>query len=261
MQSKGEGRRQIHEGLGHRRRATGHAVVAMMILSAMMACGQGGNGTNGGRAAGDSATANVAENTPDPAKERSGVSNGTSRVIILGTSLTAGLGLDPEKAYPAVMQQLADSAGVPVRIVNAGLSGETSAGALRRAAWVLDQPADVVLLEVGANDGLRGVDPDSTYANLIRLVDSVRTHQPAAKVALVQMEAPTNLGPKYTRAFHDAYGRAAKDRGVALLPFLLEGVAGEATLNQGDGIHPNQEGARRVALTMWNGLRPLLPPN
>ena len=133
VQAKGEGRLRHRVGSVVRRNAKSHALMAMMCLGAVMACGQGGNGTNGGGAAGDS-SGTVAENTPDSAKGRSGVSERTPRVIILGTSLTAGLGLDPEKAYPAVMQQLADSAGVPVRIVNAGLSGETSAGALRRAA-------------------------------------------------------------------------------------------------------------------------------
>ena len=114
-------------------------------------------------------------------------------MVLLGTSLTAGLGLDPEVAYPALLQRKADSAGYAVRIVNAGLSGETSAGALRRAGWVLDQPAALVVLEVGANDGLRGVDPDSTYANIVALVQVVRTQRPEAGVVLVQMEAPTNL--------------------------------------------------------------------
>ncbi|WP_373064216.1 arylesterase [Gemmatimonas sp.] len=181
-----------------------------------------------------------------------------SRVVFLGTSLTAGLGLDPEKAYPALLQQMADSAGFAVRIVNAGLSGETSAGALRRAGWVLDQPASLVVLEVGANDGLRGVDPDSTYANIVALVRVVRTQRPEAGVALVQMEAPTNFGGSYTTRFHQAYVRAAKETGVPLLPFLLEGVAGDARLNQADGIHPNPEGSQRVADTVWRGLAPLL---
>ncbi|QJR34664.1 arylesterase [Gemmatimonas groenlandica] len=182
----------------------------------------------------------------------------SARVVLLGTSLTAGLGLDPEKAYPALLQQKADSAGYAVRIVNAGLSGETSAGALRRAGWVLDQPAALVVLEVGANDGLRGVDPDSTYANIVALVKVVRTQRPEADVALVQMEAPTNLGGSYTTRFHEAYPRAAKVTGVTLLPFLLEGVAGDARLNQADGIHPNPEGSKRVAETVWRGLSPLL---
>ena len=178
--------------------------------------------------------------------------------MLLGTSLTAGLGLPPEQAYPALLQEKADSAGLGVRIVNAGLSGETSAGALRRAAWVLDQPAALVVLEVGANDGLRGVDPDSTFANLVKLVETVKARQPAARLALVQMEAPTNLGPAYTRRFHEVYGRAAKQTGIPLWPFLLDGVAGVARLNQGDGIHPNAVGARVVATTVWKAMEPAL---
>ncbi len=230
----------------------------MAVAALLMAAGTAMACSDGAAARADSTGAAAsarAENTPDNAKEPA---SRAPRLVILGTSLTAGLGLPPEKAYPSVLQALADSAGVPVRIVNAGLSGETSAGALRRAGWVLDQPADVVVLEVGANDGLRGVDPDSTYANLLGLIDSVRTQQPGARVALVQMEAPTNLGPQYTRAFHEAYVKAAAARQVPLLPFLLEGVAGVAALNQGDGIHPNAEGARRVAATLWTGIRPLL---
>lgn len=180
------------------------------------------------------------------------------RVVVLGTSLTAGLGLDPDSAWPALVQRMADSAGVNVQIVAAGLSGETSAGALRRADWVLSESADVVVLEVGANDGLRGVDPDTTRATLIALVERVRTTLPAATVALVQMEAPPNLGADYTRRFRAAYTEAAAATGVRLLPFLLEGVAGESTLNQADGIHPNERGSRVVAATMWQALRPLV---
>ena len=180
------------------------------------------------------------------------------RMVLLGTSLTAGLGLSPDAAYPALLQQKIDSAGYPVAVVGAGLSGETSAGALRRAAWVLDQPAALVVLEVGANDGLRGVDPDSTKANLIALIAAVHQEQPKAQVLLVQMEAPTNLGKTYTTRFHDVYGEVAKETGTTLLPFLLDGVAGVAALNQGDGIHPNAEGSKRVADTMWKGLEPVL---
>ncbi len=178
--------------------------------------------------------------------------------MILGTSLTAGLGLDPSNAYPTLLQRKADSAGFRVDIVNAGLSGETSAGALRRAAWVLDQPAALIVLEVGANDGLRGVDPDSTYANLVALVGEIRKAQPAARLLLVQMEAPTNLGRDYTSRFHAAYERVARDARVPLLPFLLDGVAGVARLNQADGIHPNVEGSKIVAQTMWTAMRPTL---
>jgi acyl-CoA thioesterase-1 len=179
-------------------------------------------------------------------------------MVLLGTSLTAGLGLDPAVAYPALLQEKIDSAGYPVAVVGAGLSGETSAGALRRAAWVLDQPAAVIVLEVGANDGLRGVDPDSTKANLLALIKIVRTEQPNARVVLVQMEAPTNFGRAYTTKFHNAYEEVASETGVTLLPFLLDGVAGVPRLNQGDGIHPNAEGSVMVANTMWKGLAPIL---
>jgi acyl-CoA thioesterase-1 len=177
-------------------------------------------------------------------------------VVLFGTSLTAGLGLDPAVAYPALLQEKADSAGYRVELVNAGLSGETSAGALRRAEWVLDQPAAAVVLEVGANDGLRGVNPDSTYANLVALVRIIRRDQPAARVLLVQMEAPTNLGREYTTRFHATYARVARESGIPLLPFLLDGVAGNAALNQADGIHPNPAGSRIVANTMWKALAP-----
>ena len=197
---------------------------------------------------GDQATSDAPPAT-NPAARR--------RVVLLGTSLTAGLGLDPERAYPALLQRKADSAGFHITIVNAGLSGETSAGALRRAGWVLDQPAAAVVLEVGANDGLRGVDPDSTRANIIALIGTIRREQPAAKVLLVQMEAPTNLGRDYTVRFREAYTQAAKATGATLLPFLLDGVAGVARLNQSDGIHPNAEGSQRVADTMWKALAPV----
>ena len=187
-----------------------------------------------------------------------GTPAGRKRIILLGTSLTAGLGLDPGVAYPALLQQQIDSAGLPFVLVNAGLSGETSAGALRRARWVLDQPAAMVVLEVGANDGLRGVDPDTTYANLVALIRTVHAVQPAAQVLLVQMEAPTNLGARYTARFHAAYTRAAQETKTPLLPFLLLGVAGDPRYNQADGIHPNVVGSRRVAATMWGALAPRL---
>jgi acyl-CoA thioesterase I len=180
------------------------------------------------------------------------------RVVVLGTSLTAGLGLDPDSAWPALVQRTADSLGVRVRIDAAGLSGETSAGALRRAEWVLREPADLIVLEVGANDGLRGVNPDTTQETLVALVERVRAAQPSARIALVQMQAPPNLGSRYTASFQSAYREAARRTGVPLLPFLLDGVAGEPSLNQADGIHPNEAGSRVVAATMWRALAPLL---
>jgi len=175
------------------------------------------------------------------------------RVVILGTSLTAGYGLDdPEHdAYPAALQHIADSLDVPVTIVPAGLSGETSAGALRRADWLLQQPADVFVIETGANDGLRGLDPDSTVANIRGLIAKVRAARPAARIVLVQMEAPTNLGAAYTKTFHGIFPKVAAQSNVTLAPFLLDSVAGIASLNQRDGIHPTPVGARKAARNLW----------
>jgi acyl-CoA thioesterase-1 len=180
------------------------------------------------------------------------------RIVFIGTSLTAGLGLDPDSAYPALVERKADSAGTPITVVNAGVSGETSAGALRRVDWVLGDAADVIVVETGANDGLRGQSPDALRRNLEQIVGRARTLHPRARVALGQMEAPPNFGAAYTRRFHDAYPAAARSTGAVLLPFLLEGVAGESRLNQPDGIHPNEEGARRVATTVWRALAPLV---
>jgi acyl-CoA thioesterase-1 len=179
-------------------------------------------------------------------------------VLIVGTSLTAGLGLDPDQAYPALLQQKIDSAGLPFTVRNAGLSGETSAGALRRLDWLLRGPVDVFVLETGANDGLRGLDPDSLRANIEATMGKVKRERPNARICLVQMEAPPNMGPAYARAFHDVYPRAARAAGATLLPFLLDSVAGRPGLNQADGIHPNVRGERIVAATVWRGLEPVL---
>ena len=185
--------------------------------------------------------------------------NDRRTILFVGTSLTAGLGLDPEQAYPALIGEKIDSAGLPYRVVNAGMSGETSAGALRRIDWVLrNTPADFVVIETGANDGLRALPVDSTRANIRAIIDRVRAARPSARLALVQMEAPPNLGADYTSAFRAMFPAVARETGVTLIPFLLEGVAGEARLNQPDGIHPNIEGERVVAENVWRAIRPLL---
>ncbi|MEO6444207.1 MAG: arylesterase [Gemmatimonadaceae bacterium] len=194
----------------------------------------------------------------DSVMDRAARTDSRARVLVVGTSLTAGLGLDPTTAYPAVLQRMADSAGYAVQVVNAGLSGETSAGALRRLEWLLREPAALVMVETGANDGLRGVDIDSTRANLVAIVRTVKAALPGAPVLLLQMEAPPNLGPGYTRRFRENYPAVARSEGAALLPFLLEGVAGVRALNQGDGIHPTVEGSRRVARNLWPFLEPHL---
>jgi acyl-CoA thioesterase-1 len=152
---------------------------------------------------------------------------------------------------------MADSAGYSLAIQNAGLSGETSAGALRRIDWLLRDDFDLVVIETGANDGLRGLDVDSTRANLRAIVRRVKAELPRARVALVQMEAPPNLGARYTAAFRESFATVAREEGITLFPFLLDGVGGVASLNQRDGIHPNVEGAQRVAANLWPALREL----
>lgn len=179
------------------------------------------------------------------------------RILFLGTSLTAGLGLEPDSAYPAVIHRLATKDGYAVDVINAGLSGETSAGALRRADWLMSQPLAVVVIETGANDGLRGLDPDSTAANITALIAKVRAAQPQAAVVLAQMEAPTNLGPAFQRRFRAVFPSVARATGVRLLPFLLDGVGGRPELNQDDGIHPTAAGARKVAANVYKSLRPV----
>lgn len=185
--------------------------------------------------------------------------DGRVRVLFVGTSLTAGLGLDPEQAYPAAIQAIADSASYRIQVVNAGLSGETSAGALRRVDWLLrDNPPQVVVIETGANDGLRGLLPDTTQANITGIITKVRATNPDARILLAQMEAPPNLGPQYTRRFRDVFLTVAADQAVTLIPFFLDGVAGVPTMNQADGIHPTAEGAQLAARNMWRTLAPVL---
>jgi acyl-CoA thioesterase-1 len=235
--------------------ATVAFAAAALVFAGAVACGK----TDGtGKATTDSGTS-TAKSTQDSTSAATGQTAGAraARVVILGTSLTAGLGLDPSDAYPAILQQMADSAKLNVSIVNAGLSGETSAGALRRSTWVLDQPAAAVVLEVGANDGLRGVNPDSTQANIEALAGVIRGKYPEARIVLVQMEAPPNFGTDYTTRFHNAYSRASKNSNIDLIPFLLDSVAGVASLNQGDGIHPNKAGAKIVARNVFRALQPV----
>ena len=182
----------------------------------------------------------------------------TRAVVFLGTSLTAGLGLDPDHAYPAVVQQKIDSAGLKYTVVNAGVSGESSAGAVRRIDWILRQPPAVLVIETGANDGLRGQDPDSLKANIQLMIDRVRQLSPSTRIILAGMEALPNLGADYTRRFRAIYPALAAANHVALIPFLLDGVAGVDSLNQQDGIHPTDAGARLVANNVWRVLGPVL---
>ena len=179
-------------------------------------------------------------------------------VLFVGTSLTAGYGLDVTEAYPAVIQQKLDAAGLGYRVVNAGVSGETSAGALRRMDWLLRQQVALLVLETGANDGLRGQDPEATRANIQAVFDRARRQEPPPRLALVAMEALPNYGEEYRRQFRDIYPELAEANDAILVPFFLEGVAGDPELNQPDGIHPTAEGHRIVADNIWKILKPLL---
>lgn len=180
-------------------------------------------------------------------------------IVILGTSLTAGFGLaDPDQSYPSELQRIIDSAGFHYHVVNAGVSGESSAGALRRIGWVLSKPPAVLIIETGANDGLRGQSTDSLRQNIAEIVDSARRLAPGAQLVLAGMEAMPNLGFTYVQRFHAVYPSLAASEHIPLVPFLLKGVAGVDTLNQPDGIHPNPAGARIVARNVWNVLQPLL---
>ena len=193
----------------------------------------------------------VAASPPDTSAQR-------PAILFLGTSLTAGYGIDPGQAFPALIQQKIDAAGLRYRVINAGVSGETSAGALRRVDWLLQQPASVLVVETGANDGLRGLSPDSLRSNLKAILVRTRELQPAARLVLVGMRIPPNYGRAYTREFEAIYPELAQESGATLVPFLLEDVGGLAALNQPDGVHPTAEGQRRMAETVWRYLEPVL---
>ncbi len=180
------------------------------------------------------------------------------QIVFMGTSLTAGLGLEADQAFTALIAKRIDSLGLNYAVRNAGVSGETSAGALRRIPWVLRDTVDVFVLETGANDGLRGLGVDSMRANITAILDSVRHAWPHAALFLAEMNAPPNLGARYTSAFHEAFVDLSRKNGATLIPFLLNGVAGNASLNQNDGIHPNVEGERIVADNVWRTLAPAL---
>jgi acyl-CoA thioesterase-1 len=176
--------------------------------------------------------------------------------VILGDSLTAGLGLAPTEAYPARLQQKLDAAGYHFEVINAGVSGDTSAGGLSRLDWSLDGDIRILIVALGGNDGLRGLPPGEMKQNLGEIIRRARDRHIA--VLLAGMETPTNMGPDYQRQFHDVFPALAREYQTAFLPFLLEGVAGRPELNQHDGIHPTAEGARIVADHVWQVLEPVV---
>ena len=180
------------------------------------------------------------------------------RLLFFGNSLTAGLGVEPEEAFPALVGQKLDSAGLKYEVVNAGLSGETTAGGLARVGWVLRQPVAVFVLELGANDGLRGLPLADSRRNLQGIIDTVRRRSPGAQIVLAGMQIPPNLGQRYAADFKNMFGELATQNKLALVPFLLAGVGGDSNLNQRDGVHPTAAGQRVVARNVWAVLGPLL---
>ncbi|WP_138430121.1 arylesterase [Fodinibius saliphilus] len=180
------------------------------------------------------------------------------RILFFGDSITAGYGINTKKAFPALIQQRIDSLGWNFQAVNAGLSGETSAGGVRRVDWMLRQPVSVFVLELGGNDGLRGIDLDATKKNLQKIIDKVEQQYPKAEIIITGMQVPPNLGPEYTEKFKEMYPELARKNDIILLPFLLKGVAGDPELNQADGIHPTAKGHEIIAETVWDTLKPIL---
>jgi acyl-CoA thioesterase-1 len=229
------------------------------MVAATLACGSreettdrrpgltAGNGENDGRR--PAASGSIANEPVNP-------NEGDPRIVILGDSLTFGLGLSPQEAYPALLQERLRGKGLEYFVVNAGISGDTSAGGLSRLDLALDGDVRVLVVALGANDGLRGLPVTQLKANLARIIE--RAQKRRVTVVLAGMEAPTNWGVDYTTAFHEVYPSLAKEYNVALVPFLLEGVVGIDRLNQRDRSHPNAVGDRIIADTVWMVLEPIL---
>jgi len=183
------------------------------------------------------------------------------RVVIFGDSITAGYNLEPTEAYPALLQEKIKAEGLDHVVINAGLSGDTTAGGLRRIDWVLEEEApEVVMIALGGNDGLRGLPIAQVAQNLGGIIERVRTANPEARIIVAGMQMPESMGADYAAAFAQVFGEVADQHGATLLPFLLEGVAGDPALNQPDLIHPTAEGQQRIAAHVWPTLRPLLQP-
>lgn len=193
----------------------------------------------------------------DPA-EGSSTTRVEHGILFFGNSITAGHGVDSDEAFPGYIEDKIDSLGWRFEVVAAGFSGETSAGGLRRIDWVMHDGIDVMLLELGGNDGLRGVPVESTKQNLGAIIDSARAINPDVRIILAGMQVPPNLGSRYTQAFRNIYPELASEKSVELIPFVLEGVGGVSELNQPDGIHPTAEGHRIIAETVWEYMKPVL---
>ena len=179
-------------------------------------------------------------------------------VLFLGDSLTAGYGINKDRAYPSLIKKKTNASGMNVRIINAGISGDTTAGGLRRLSWYFKQDFDVLLIALGANDGLRGLDPASSKTNIQAMIDLTKTRKPNVKIIIAGMQVPPNMGPGYANAFRAIFPELAMKNTSRLIPFLLEGVGGVKELNLPDGIHPTEKGHMIVCENVWKVLGPVL---
>jgi acyl-CoA thioesterase-1 len=199
------------------------------------------------------------DTAPQTDTTKAATASSTKTILVFGDSLTAGYGLDdPSEAYPSVLQTKIDSAKLPYTIVNGGLSGETSAGGKNRIDWLLKQHVDVFVLELGANDGLRGVPVEETEQNLQTIIDRVKAKYPKAKLVMLGMQVPPNMGVDYANDFKNMFPKLATKNSMALVPFLLQGVGGVRSLNQKDGIHPTAAGAKILADNVWQVIKGIL---
>ena len=222
-------------------------LMGLFVLSlALLSCGNQQSKSNN-----DKTLDSADQKTTSTVKEQ-------KTILFFGTSLTAGYGLDPTEAYPALIQNRIDSLKMPYKVINGGLSGETSAGGKGRIDWLLKQKIDVFVLELGANDGLRGLPVSQTIKNLQDIIDRVKAKYPDAKMVLAGMQVPPNMGAKYASDFKNMFPDLAKKNQMALIPFLLDKVGGIPKLNQADGIHPTAEGDKILAENVWVVLKDLL---
>jgi acyl-CoA thioesterase I len=197
-------------------------------------------------------------NTDTPAVKSDTTTTKSKTIVFFGNSITAGYGLDLGQAFPARIQEKLDSMNLPYKVVNAGVSGETSSGGRSRIDWILKQRVDIFVLELGGNDGLRGIPITETKKNLQAIIDKVKQKYPAVKIIITGMQMPPNMGRKYTTEFRSMFPDLAKQNNISIVPFILEGVGGNAGLNQSDGIHPTAEGHRILANNVWSVLKDLL---
>ena len=188
-------------------------------------------------------------------------SENRGRILLLGDSLAAGYGVEREEGFPALIQKRLDSQKLPFQLVNAGVSGDTSAGGLRRIDWLLKSRVDILFLELGGNDGLRGIDPAATKQNLTQIIEKTRAKYPTVRILVAGMQMPPSMGARYAEHFAAIFPELAKKKSAVLIPFLLEGVGGNPKLNLPDLIHPTPEGHQKIAETVWKHLEPLLEPD